>query len=332
MVGEMPPREIVVLLVDDQAIVGETVRYMLADQADIRYHYCARAASALELVAELRPTVILQDLMMPDGDGLQLLARYRATPASADVPVIVLSSKEQPAEKSQAFSQGATDYLVKIPDKIELVARVRAHSRSYLAQRERDEAYRALDELRKKLEESNAALERLSNHDGLTGLANRRHFDEVMLREWRRSARAESPLSLILMDVDHFKRFNDTHGHLLGDDCLRRVAACLKRSLWRITDLGARYGGEEFVALLPETPNAGAVHVATRLRVEVASEKIPHGHPEAGPQVTLSMGVATVVPRPAEPPARLVAMADEALYSAKRGGRDRHQVHPASLT
>jgi two-component system chemotaxis family response regulator WspR len=324
----VPPREIVVLLIDDQPIVGETVRYMLADQPDIRYHHCAKAVRALETVLEVQPTIILQDLMMPDGDGLELLARYRGNPASAEIPVIVLSSREQPAEKSQAFAQGATDYLVKIPDKIELVARVRAHARSYQAQRERDEAFRALDQLRKQLEESNDALERLSNHDGLTGLANRRHFDEVLLRESRRASRVGSPLSLIILDVDHFKRFNDSHGHPAGDECLRRVAGCLRAAVGRITDLAARYGGEEFVALLPDTDSAGAVQVALRIREKVAAEKIPHGHPEAGPFVTASLGVATLVPRPDDAPARVVQLADEALYVAKRSGRNRHHVHP----
>ena len=327
----MPPREIVVLLVDDQPIVGQTVRAMLADQTDIQFHYCQQASRALQVVAEVRPTIILQDLMMPDRDGLELLALYRASGGSVDIPVIVLSSTEQPAEKSRAFHRGATDYLVKIPDKVELVARVRAHARSYLAQCERDEAYRALDDLRKKLEDSNAALERLSNQDTLTALANRRHFDEVLHREWSRASRVGSPLSLILIDVDHFKWFNDTQGHLQGDECLRRVGDCLRRSVGRVSDLVARFGGEEFVVLLPDTPSAGAVHVAASVRAAVEGERIVHGHRSAGPHVTVSLGVATVLPAVGEPSSRIISLADEAMYEAKRGGRNRLQVHPASL-
>ncbi len=326
----MPPRKIVVVMIDDQAIVGETLRYMLADQTDMSFHYCSDPARSVDLIRSVGATVILQDLMMPGVDGLELLRVYRGQPQISDIPVIVLSSREQPLEKSRAFGEGATDYLVKIPDKIELTARIRAHSRTYLLQRERDEAYRALDDLRKRLEESNAALERLSNQDGLTGLANRRHFDEVLASEWARACRTGAPLSMVLMDVDHFKKFNDAQGHLKGDACLSQVASCLRQALSRTADLAARYGGEEFVALLPDTPVDGSAHVAVRIRDKLAELALPHGHPEAGPLVTISQGVATLVPDPSAVGARLIAMADEALYVAKREGRNRHQVHPES--
>ena len=326
----MPEGQIVVLLVDDQAIVAQAIRLMLADQPDIVFHYCADSSRAVDAAAETGAAVILQDLMMPNVDGLTLLGRYRAQPATASVPVIVLSSKEQSLEKSRAFSEGATDYLVKIPDKIELLARVRAHSRSYLAQRERDEAYRALDDLRKKLEESNAALERLSNQDGLTQMANRRYFDEVSDREMKRAARTGSPLSLILMDVDHFKRFNDTRGHLAGDGCLRQVAACVKGGVHRAADLAARYGGEEFVALLPDTPCDGALHVATRIRTSLRISSCPTATPRPVP-TSASARASSPSSSSAATRLRVLAMADDALYAAKRAGRNRHHLHPDSV-
>jgi len=147
-----------VLLVDDQAIVAEAVRRILANLPDVDFHYCPDALQAVALATQLKPTVILQDLVMPGADGLELLRQYRATPALAGVPVVVLSTKEEPKVKAQAFELGANDYLVKLPDRVELVARVRFHSQFYLSQRQRDEAYRALRESQQQLVESNTAL------------------------------------------------------------------------------------------------------------------------------------------------------------------------------
>src|SRR5437763_13534218 len=139
-----PP--ITVLLVDDQAVIGEAVRLMLEEETDIRFRHCKDPSKAVETANEIGPTVILQDLVMPDIDGLTLVERFRANPATRDVPMIVLSTKEEPAVKAQAFAAGANDYLVKLPDRLELVARVRYHSNGYVARLERDEAYRRLEE------------------------------------------------------------------------------------------------------------------------------------------------------------------------------------------
>jgi two-component system, chemotaxis family, response regulator WspR len=322
-----------VLLVDDQPIVGETIRRMLADEPDITYHYCSDPGQALPLAAEVRPTVILQDLVMPDVDGLMLVRFFRKNPLTAAIPIIVLSSKEQALDKGRAFTEGASDYLVKIPDKIELLARIRLHSDRFCAERDRDEAYRALDALRRKLEESNAELQRLTHLDGLTGVANRRRFDEFLDTEWRRARRNGSPLSVALVDIDYFKRFNDSYGHQGGDECLRRVAGALAGAVRRASDLLARYGGEEFAAILPEVPHAGARTVAHALHEAVVALRLPHGASAVADHVTISLGVATL--RPADlgddPPAKLVALADEALYQAKREGRNRVVAHPGSF-
>jgi sigma-B regulation protein RsbU (phosphoserine phosphatase) len=149
--GEAAPRPIRVLLIDDQPIVGESVRRMLAAEQDIELHYCSDPTQALKQANALAPTVILQDLVMPEVDGLTLVRYLRANPHTRDVPLIVLSSKEEPAVKAQAFALGANDYLVKLPDKVELVARVRYHSRGYQALLERNEAYRRLAESRQEL-------------------------------------------------------------------------------------------------------------------------------------------------------------------------------------
>jgi two-component system chemotaxis family response regulator WspR len=314
----------VVLLVDDQAIVAEALRLMLANQPDIELHVCDDAARALPLARALRPTVILQDLVMPDVDGFTLVRFFRADPDLAAIPIMVLSSKEDPRDKSRAFEIGASDYLVKIPDKIELIARVRAHSRSHLAQLERDEAYKALAALKHQLEVKNEELSRLSTSDGLTGLANRRRFDEALDQELRRARRESAPIALIMTDVDFFKKYNDNYGHQGGDDCLRRVAAVLAQGVRRPADLAARYGGEEFALVLPHTTLDGACVVAETLRKGVAALNLLHVGSTVASHVTLSLGVAVAMPDERElTPQQLVERADVALYEAKRGGRNR---------
>jgi two-component system, chemotaxis family, response regulator WspR len=315
-------------LVDDQAIVAEALRLMLANQPDIELHVCSSAAAALPKARALRPTVILQDLVMPDVDGFTLVRFFRADPETSATPIIVLSSKEDPRDKSRAFEIGASDYLVKIPDKIELIARVRAHSRSFLAQLERDEAYQALAALKHQLEVKNAELQQLSTVDGLTGLANRRRFDEVLDQECRRARRESLPLALIMTDVDFFKKYNDSYGHQGGDECLRRVAGVLAQAARRPADLAARYGGEEFALVLPHTTVEGAATVAEALRAGVAALNIVHESSTAASYVTLSLGVAVAEPEgPDLDPDKLIEHADAALYDAKRSGRNRFAMH-----
>jgi two-component system, chemotaxis family, response regulator WspR len=320
----------VVLLVDDQAIVAEALRLMLANQPDIELHVCDKAASALPLARKLRPTVVLQDLVMPEVDGFTLARFFRADPELASIPIIILSSKEDPRDKSRAFAIGANDYLVKLPDEIELIARVRAHSRSFLAQLERDEAYHALEALKHQLEVKNAELSRLSTVDGLTGLANRRRFDEVLEQECRRARREDAPLALIMTDVDFFKKYNDAYGHQGGDECLRKVASVLGQGARRPADLAARYGGEEFALVLPHTTAEGAVVVAEALRGGVSALNLLHAGSTVASHVTLSLGVAVMDPTDPElGPEVLLERADGALYEAKRSGRNRFVLHNA---
>lgn len=324
----MTAARIHVMLVDDQNIVAEALRRMLADEAEIDYHYVSDPANAINEAVQFKPTVILQDLVMPDIDGLMLLKFYRSNPETKGVPVIMLSTKEDPKIKSEAFALGASDYLVKFPDKIEVVARIFAHSRSFLAQQQRDEAYRTLEVLKKELEEKNAELERLSSQDCLTGLANRRIFDEFVSKEWGRAVRDNTPLSLILIDIDHFKNYNDNYGHQGGDDCLRQVAQKLTGTVRRPSDLVARYGGEEFAVVMPGTDVDGAGRIAAALCEGVASMKLklPHAHSSSADHVTISLGVASMVPSVDGSPEQLIEKADEALYRAKKNGRNQFQI------
>jgi diguanylate cyclase (GGDEF)-like protein len=188
---------------------------------------------------------------------------------------------------------------------------------------EMDRKNRELTETRRQLEQRNRDLERLSALDTLTQIANRRRFDTVLRQEWRRSVRDESPISLLFCDIDHFKRFNDTYGHQAGDDCLVRVAQALEETLNRPADLVARYGGEEFIALLVDTGPEGARMLAERMRVGVEGLQIENPQSSAGPHLTVSLGVATAVPRPGMRPEDLVDRADRALYAAKEAGRNR---------
>jgi two-component system chemotaxis family response regulator WspR len=321
----LPPDDykMMVLLVDDQVLVAEAVRRALQGEPHIDFHYCAEAEDAVRLAAQTSPTVILQDLVMPGVDGLTLVRQYRQYQATRDIPVIVLSSKEDAAIKSAAFAAGADDYLVKLPDAIELVARVRYHSRSYINLLQRNAAYKALRESQQKLQESNLELQRLSNTDGLTGIANRRYFDRYLAAEWRRARREKNPLSLLLVDVDNFKLYNDSFGHVAGDEVLRRMAATLDAACRRPADLAARFGGEEFVLILPATTAGGARLIAEKLRRAVEDLAIPHAPASANAWITISGGVATVVPNEQEEPSSLVESADLALYRAKNGGKNR---------
>ncbi|MCA1805616.1 MAG: diguanylate cyclase [Xanthomonadaceae bacterium] len=327
------PNWAVVLLVDDQAMVAEGIRRMLEHEPGIEFHYCSDPKTAINMAVQVKATTVLQDLVMPDIDGMTLVRFYRANPMTRDIPIIVLSSKDDPKIKSDAFANGATDYLVKLPEPIELIARIRAHSKSYLAQRERDEAYHALREMQEQLREMNARLalsnrelHRLSSLDGLTGIANRRQFDEVLEREWQRSVRNDTPLSLMLLDIDYFKPFNDRYGHQAGDDCLRMVARTLDRVVQRPTDLVARYGGEEFVVVLPDTNQAGAEAVARELLKEVRDLGIIHEDSKVADYLTLSIGTTTRYSGQPGSATGLVAAADQALYLAKEHGRNRAET------
>jgi len=323
MAADMP---VMVLLVDDQTIVAEAVRRALADDPNIDFHYCSRADEAMEAAHKTRPTVILQDLVMPGIDGLTLVKEYRADPAMKDVPIIVLSTKEEPVIKSAAFAAGANDYLVKLPDRIELVARVRYHSRSYINLLQRDEAYRALRQSQQQLMEANLELRRLTHSDGLTGLSNRRYLDEYLAAEWRRAAREDLELAMLMIDVDNFKPYNDTYGHVAGDDALKRIASTVANCLGRPGDLAARFGGEEFAVVLPVTPTGGVRQLAEKIRGEVEALRIPHAGSSTGEFLTVSIGGAALVPAVEMPIMSLVELADFALYQAKREGKNRVAV------
>ncbi len=314
--------KITVLLIDDQVMISEAVRRALSSEEDIEFHYCQDPTKAIKLAAEINATVILQDLVMPEVDGLMMVRYFRVNKATAKIPIIVLSTKEEASIKSEAFTLGANDYMVKLPDKIEMIARIRYHSKAYITQLERDEAFRALEESREKLAEANLALQKLSSLDGLTGIANRRSFDETLQKEWKRSIRGEKSIGIIMLDIDFFKLYNDHYGHQGGDDCLKRVAKGLESAIHRETDFLARYGGEEFSTVLPDTDLNGAIKVAEEMRLTIKDLRIEHAKSKVTDIVSISIGVATVIPLQGMNPEILITAADQALYRAKDEGRD----------
>jgi len=313
----------ILLLVDEQKFVHKGVRKMLVDAPDIEIHSCYNGLQAVAMAEHLGPTVILQDINMPDISGLKLLAEYRRHPAIADVPVIMLSGTSTAETKADAFQRGADDYIVKMPHPIELIARIRYHSHAYVDHLERESALKALQQERRKLAAANLELERISSMDGLTGIANRRYFDSAFDREWRRAMRETEPLSLIMCDVDYFKLYNDSYGHQPGDECLKLVASSLSNAMQRPTDLVARYGGEEFVILLPGTHARGVIKIAERVRQAVLALQLPHEKSTVHDCVSISLGAATVAPMIKHQPEALLLAADKALYSAKHAGRNR---------
>jgi two-component system chemotaxis family response regulator WspR len=311
-----------VLLVDDQPMIVEAVRRMLADQPDIEFHYITDALNAHTAAERIGPNVILQDLVMPGHDGFALIEQYRASDLLRAVPVIVLSAREDPKLKAHGFAVGANDYVTKLPDRLELLARVRYHAAGHIHRLQRDAAFLSLRESQARLAEANIELQKLAALDGLTGIANRRRFDQAMQTEWQRGQREGKALSLIMCDVDCFKLYNDTYGHPAGDLCLKKTAAVFTEHLKRPADLVARYGGEEFAIVLPATGPEGALQVANACRAHLEALAIEHSG-AAGGIVTVSLGVATMMPAPGCGPDELIARADQALYASKQGGRNR---------
>lgn len=319
-----------VMLVDDQPMVAEALRRILASEIGIDFHYCRESGDAVRIAEQIKPTIILLDLVMPEIDGLAVLSALRANARTKDFPVVMLSSTEDPKQKAAAFTAGGNDYLIKWPDRIELLARIRYHSQCYITLKQRDDAFRALRVSQRELAETNLKLQRLASHDGLTNIPNRRHFDECLNEEWYRATREESWLAVAMLDIDHFKQFNDLYGHPAGDACIQSVVKAVASCLKRPADIVARYGGEEFVLILPGTQGDGALGLCEKVRQAVEALQIVHEKSSVGACVTLSIGVAVVTPQRDSPASALLAAADTALYTAKHQGRNQVVLASAS--
>lgn len=280
----------------------------------------------LEQAKKLLPNLILSDQIMPRQNGLDLLKEIRNTPELNSTPVIFLTARTGMEARIESLDAGADDYISKPFDERELLARVRNLLRSHAAEQQLVALNRQLQQQKQQLETANQTLHYLANYDSLTEVKNRRCFNEYLDTEWRRLAREEAPLSLIMCDIDYFKLYNDTYGHQAGDECLRKVAGVLRNAVKRPADLVARYGGEEFAVVLPNTDIEGAARVAEFIRAEVLGLQIVHAKSAVCEYVTLSLGVACCIPTLILQPGTLIAIADEELYRAKKTGRDRVSV------
>lgn len=332
-----------ILLVDDNSNNLRLLSNILSDRG-----YTVRSVNsgkmALLSATTAPPDLILLDINMPEMNGYEVCQQLKANHQTADLPVIFISALHEVLDMVKAFAVGGVDYISKPFQVPEVIARVENHLTLRRLQRQMQAQNAALQKEvqeriaieavlkaeikeRKKaetaLKEANKFLLCLTRLDGLTQIANRRHFDEHLQQEWLRLSRERHPLALILCDIDYFKNYNDTYGHQEGDDCLIEIAQTLKNSVKRPADLVARYGGEEFVLILPNTDCEGAMFVAEEIRTQVRKLKITHVNSAVSSYVTLSIGISSVVPSLQINAESLVAAADRALYAAKAQGRDR---------
>ena len=300
-----------ILIVDDNALIRSEIKAVLMkDGSFSHFMEAADGLTAFKTIMETPPDLVLCDLVMPGFDGLKFLGLKASRKELEQIPVIILTAEDDLDRKAEILERGAQDYVTKPFHEKELLARVRIHTKLKLLQ----------DELREK----NDLLETLSVTDVLTGLANRRRLMTRLEEEVARARRYKTPLSVVMMDIDHFKQVNDVHGHAMGDEVLRNIGTMLKAGV-RTTDLAARYGGEELTLVLPHTDIPAALQVAENMRERFAD--LEHRLDGVTVKKTVSMGVASRDGQGDMPSAEdLLKHADEALYRAKQGGRNRVEV------
>ncbi|MBW2650003.1 MAG: diguanylate cyclase [Deltaproteobacteria bacterium] len=319
-----------ILIVDDSADALLLLESFLkkAGYGDITLAESAyEAIEYLDMDGSEGIDLILMDIMMPGMDGVEACRRIRKNTRLQDIPVIMVTAKAEGIDLKSAFDAGAVDYVTKPIKKIEFLTRIRSVLKLKHETDKRKARERELLEMTQKLDRANQRLEYLSYMDELTDIANRRYFEKHFDQEWKRAGRYSRRLSLIMIDIDFFKNYNDTYGHKEGDVCLGKVATALKHTLKRPGDFIARYGGEEFVAVLPDTDMTGAAVIAESMRSNVRSLGIEHnGNPAVG-KVTISLGVASAAPESGQITSEaLVIEADKAMYAAKQSGRNRVSV------
>jgi diguanylate cyclase (GGDEF)-like protein len=290
-----------ILIVDDSRVSLKTLAAIFQDEWRIKI--ALDGQEALRIAdSEDQPDLILLDISMPGMDGYETCRRLKASPTTRDIPVIFITGREETEDEEQGLTLGAIDYVVKPVHPAIIRIRVKNHLE--------------LKQLRDRLKEQTLI-------DGLTGLANRQRFDEQLKMEWNRAQRHSKPLSLLMIDIDHFKRYNDRYGHLEGDDCLKAVASALRGGARRLSDLVARWGGEEFACLLPDTDSGQAAVIANGMLKAVQDLQLKHEDSETSPFVSVSIGLSICIPQAKNKVETFIQEADKALYVAKRSGRNR---------
>jgi diguanylate cyclase (GGDEF)-like protein len=287
------------LIVDDQPLNIRLFHQIF--HADHEVFFATSGEDALAFCQTNLPDLILLDVIMPGLNGHEVCRRLKQDDRTREIPVIFVTAQSDASQEEDGLAAGAVDFIAKSASANVMRARVG----TLIA-----------------LKRQSDLLRRMARVDALTGLANRRHFDETLSSEWRRCTRSGSPLSLVLIDIDYFKLFNDHYGHPAGDACLQQVSACLRAGFARSHDLVARYGGEEFVCVMPETSLEGAEAKAQALEKDVRALRIPHDKSAvANGIVTISLGVAVAMPTAGDECAALILCADRSLYLAKDAGR-----------
>lgn len=294
-----------ILIVDDNRQNIEILMNLLGD--DYKVIAALNGERTLKIAAsDSPPDLILLDILMPDMDGYQVCTRLKESETTRNIPVMFVTAVSEAMDETRGFALGAVDYITKPFHPPMVKARVK---------------------LQLNLKRKRDLLEQLAFMDGLTEIPNRRRFDETLEAEWNRALRSGNPLSLLLMDVDHFKLYNDTHGHGSGDECLRLVAGAIQNSLRRAGDFVGRYGGEEFAVILPYADEDEAMTVARIIQEKVDRLALPHDASPVAPHVTLSIGVTTLHPDHDQDHgmelADFVKLSDKAMYAAKNAGRHR---------
>ncbi len=308
-----------ILIVDDSENTRSLLEFYLkgAGYEDVFHAETApEAFSMLKANDTSKIDLILMDISLPDISGIEACHHIKGMDHHKDTPIVMVTGRTDDTNLQLAFEAGAMDYLTKPINKIELLTRIRAVLK---LKHEMDSSKK----IARQLEEANMKLQLLSSMDALTGIANRRQFNQSLDKEWRRSLRDNKPLSLIMIDIDCFKLYNDNYGHQAGDDCLKQVASVLNAQARRPGDLVARYGGEEFVIILPDTNAESAILYANRVHTAIDTLHIPHEYSKTAKHITISMGLATVITNSNMTPENLIKLSDDALYQSKQEGRNR---------
>lgn len=326
---EQPFKPGSILVVEDRPNNIELLTVILTLQG-YRVEQAVQGSVAIRSAMARPPDIILLDISQPEMDSFAVCHKLKADPNTQDIPIIFISAANDTEHKLKAFEYGASDYITKPFQIEEVIARInnqlqtsrfKIELKAKNAHLERELLKRQL--AAKKLSNLNQQLGKLAAVDALTEIANRRIFDEFFRREWQRGQREQHYLALILGDIDHFKLYNDNLGHQLGDYCLKRVAQAITKAVKRPADLVARYGGEEFAIILPQTSGQNALQVAETIRLQVKQLRLPHPESTVGNYVSLSLGVSCVIPESKYNQEQLLTAADQALYQAKKQGRDR---------
>lgn len=328
-VGQIDICYMSILIVDDDSGIRKVLELrLIAEGFDVVVAINAKDAFGClgmgqEACVDQSIDLILMDILMPDVRGIEACRQIKDNTALMDIPIILMTASSDTQHLEEAFNAGAIDYISKPFKKVELLARIRSALRLKSEIDKRKIHEQELTETTRKLQEANQQLTKLSSVDGLTEVYNRRYFDEVLDREFQRAIRNSTSLSLIMIDVDGFKAFNDTYGHQLGDRCLKRISLALKSAINRSHDFVARYGGEEFAVMLPETSQEGVDRMAATLLDKVRGLEIEHLNSPVGDRVTISLGTVSMLPNQSNTSADLIARADQALYQSKANGRNR---------